>query len=100
MSRAAAQSDLFAPATPAPTPAAEPTDVPEDFIARQRETLRVMLAEAAAAQRLPWADYTQSAQAELRFDGLARWLPPAEGAALRAAFAAELDRLYAAEPPG
>ena len=51
----------------------------------------------SAAQRLPWADYTQSALAEMRFDGLARWLPDTEAAQLRAAYAEELDRLYAAE---
>jgi hypothetical protein len=35
--------------------------------------------------------------AELRFHSIARWLPGGEAAALRAAFEAEMARLWAAE---
>ncbi len=97
MSRSAEQTDLFATPAPAVSPDTLTEDIPADFIARQRATLLALLAEARAAQRLPWADYTQSALAEMRFDGLARWLPDTEAAQLRAAYAEELDRLYAAE---
>ena len=94
------QADLFAPAAPsAPSeaPAAPEHDVPPAFIEQQRAILLGMLDLARGAARLPWPDYTQSALAELRFEGLARWLPEPEATKLRAAFAAELDRLYAAE---
>ncbi|MFZ4410082.1 MAG: hypothetical protein ACOYOH_22240 [Paracraurococcus sp.] len=93
MRTTAEQDDLFAAAA-----AEAPVAAPADFIARQRAELDALLALARGAARLPWPDYTQSALAELRFDGLARWLPPAEAAEKSAAFAAELDRLYAAEP--
>ncbi len=89
-SRAAQQTELFA--EPLQDAAA-----PEEFVGRIRDELAALLRQARDAGRLPWADYTQSALAELRFDSLSNWLPAAEAAALRAAFARELDRLYAAE---
>ncbi|MBP0462408.1 hypothetical protein J5Y09_00665 [Roseomonas sp. PWR1] len=91
------QPDLFAVADAAEvaTLPADPDD--RDLLDLARRDLDAMLALARGAARLPWADYTQAAVAELRFDGLAGHLPEAEGAALRAAFAAELDRLYALE---
>jgi hypothetical protein len=98
--RAAAQFDLFAP--PGLPPAAAPLDDQDAgrgaLVDRMRQDLTAELARLRAATRLPWPDYTASALAELRFESLTRWLPAGEAEALRAAHAAELDRLYAAEP--
>jgi hypothetical protein len=92
MRKSAAQPDLFAAAE------AEPAmEVPEDFIAFQRAELHKMLAFARDAETFPWANYTKSALAEMRFDGLAHWLPAEEAQLLRDAYAKELDRLYALE---
>ena len=49
------------------------------------------------AATLPWPDLTKATLAELRFNSIAGWLPDEEAAALRAAFEAEMVRLYAAE---
>ena len=91
------QPDLFASVEAAEAPAALVPSDDADLIDLARRDLDALLALARGAARLPWADYTQAAVAELRFDGLTRHLPEAEGAALRDAFAAELDRLYALE---
>ncbi|MFN8982912.1 MAG: hypothetical protein ACK5X9_10350 [Alphaproteobacteria bacterium] len=72
-------------------------EVPEDFIAFQRAELHKMLAFARDAETFPWANSTKSALAEMRFDGLAHWLPAEEAQMLRDAYAKELDRLYALE---
>jgi hypothetical protein len=92
MRKSAAQPDLFAEAK-----VEAEMEVPEDFIARQRDELHTMLAFACNAEKFPWANYTNSTLAEMRFDGLAHWLPPEEAHALRDAYAKELDRLYALE---
>ena len=101
MHRTAAQPDLFGTAPPHSSPMpgdAPPEAVPAAYLARIRADAEALLARVTDAERLPWPDYTQSALAELRFEGLARWLPDAEAAPLRGAFARELDRLYALEP--
>lgn len=84
------QPDLFA----APSPV---HDVRQDplLICRARSEAGALLAMARGAARMPWRDHTESALAELRFESLLSWLPEAEAAPLRDAFAAELDRLYA-----
>ena len=51
---------------------------------------------AQDAERLPWP-ILGAIHAERRFISISRWLPEAEGAALRERFEAELARLYAAE---
>jgi hypothetical protein len=71
--------------------------LPADFVERIRRELRDTLATARRAERLPWADLTRATLAELRFNSIARWLPAEEAAELRAAFEAELVRLYEAE---
>jgi hypothetical protein len=93
----AQQTDLFA-AEPdrAGTRLAEP--VPEDFIQGIRTELHATLKRATDAANLPWRDYTQSALAEMRFESLCNWLPPAEAKTLWENFGEQLDRLYAAEP--
>jgi hypothetical protein len=88
------QPDLFGPAA-APVAEAMP-EVDEAFMASIRAELGALLAKAEGAERLPWRDFTASALAEIRFDGLLRWLPSEEAAPLAERFAAALDRLYAA----
>jgi hypothetical protein len=94
------QADLFASPRdlfdPVAAPVADEADRRE-LEAMARDEMAALLGRARGAARLPWADYTQATLAEMRFDGLARHVPADEGAALRAAFAAELDRLYALE---
>lgn len=68
---------------------------PSDFVARIRAELRDTLARARDAHALPWPDLTRTTLAEMRFHSVASWLPPDEARSLRAAFAAEMDRLYA-----
>ena len=84
-----AQADLFG--TTAPTPARPPADL----VAILRARLHATLATVQAAQSMPWPDKLSAVLAEnaFRFDKDA--LPPAEAAALWAAFDRELDRLYA-----
>ena len=96
MRHAPGQADLFAPA--AAEPATE-IEVDAAFIEDRRRELQALLDKARSAVRLPWKDVAQAWLAEMRFDGLLRWLPEAEAAPLRDAFAAELDRLYAREAP-
>lgn len=97
---AARQPDFFAPQDDLFDCAAGPEAEADrlELAARARAELAAMLERARGAARLPWADYTQATLAELRFDSLSRRLPEQDGAALREAFGAELDRLYALEP--
>jgi hypothetical protein len=93
------QLDLFGEAQPnleelLPTGFEPP---PADFVQRIRDELEATLALARGAVRLPWPDLTRATLAELRFHSIARWLPGGEAAALRAAFEAEMARLWAAE---
>jgi hypothetical protein len=97
MLRRETQPDLFAeapgqPAAPAPSP---PTVVNEEVAALLRERLHATLALMRRSERMPWPDALTVARVEngFRFDKDA--LPPEEGAALWAAFDAEMDRLYA-----
>lgn len=92
------QADLFAPPDLFDAAAsAEDEDDRLELMAMARAEMAALLERARGAARLPWSDYTQATLAEMRFDGLSRQVPPDEGEALRAAFAAELDRLYALE---
>lgn len=94
------QADLFATGSDLFDGAVAPEEDEADrleLMAMAREEMAALLDRARGAARLPWSDYTQATLAEMRFDGLSRRLPEEEGAALRAAFAAELDRLYALE---
>jgi hypothetical protein len=60
-----------------------------------RAKLNAMLAEARAAQSMPWPDVTASLYRTL-FPQMTFWLPEEEGAQLRLEFATELARLDAA----
>ncbi len=90
------QPDLFADqqgACEEGTPAAL-EQPPPDFIARIRDELEATLRTVCQAATLPWPDLTRATLAELRFHSIAGWLPDEEAAALRAAFEAEMARLY------
>ena len=80
------QTDLFgADAVPAYRP--DPDKV--------RSRLHKILAEARAAQKLPWEPTTVSLYRTI-FPQMTNWLPEDEGAQLRFAFEEELARLEAA----
>ncbi len=60
-----------------------------------REELSRILAEARAAQAMPW-DARRAALYRTIFPQMTNWLPEDEGAQLRFEFDAELERLKAA----
>jgi hypothetical protein len=60
-----------------------------------RSRLHKILAEARAAERLPWEPTTVSLYQTI-FPQMTQWLPADEGAQLRFQFEAELQRLKAA----
>jgi hypothetical protein len=86
LAKATEQTDLFAKAAP---PAYRPD--PDKVRAR----LHKILAEARAAQTLPWEPTTVSLYQTI-FPQMSNWLPEDEGAQLRFEFEAELERLKAA----
>ena len=87
-----AQPDLFAAEHSFGTDEPPPTD----FIQGIRDELLATLTRVQGAARLPWRDLTAATLAELRFESISNWLPQPEAEALRSAFAAEMERLYAA----
>lgn len=80
------QTDLFG-ADPVPAYRPDPEKV--------RSRLHKILAEARAAQKLPWEPTTVSLYRTI-FPQMTNWLPEDEGAQLRFEFAIELSRLEAA----
>ena len=80
------QPDLFG-AEPVPAYRPDPEKV--------RSRLHKILAEARAAQTLPWEPTTVSLYRTI-FPQMTNWLPEEEGAQLRFEFMAELERLKAA----
>jgi hypothetical protein len=80
------QPDLFG-AEPAPAYRPDPDKV--------RRRLEKILAEARAAQKLPWEPTTVSLYRTI-FPQMTNWLPEEEGAQLRFEFETELARLEAA----
>jgi hypothetical protein len=80
------QPDLFG-AEPAPAYRPDPDKV--------RRRLEKILAEARAAQKLPWEPTTFSLYRTI-FPQMTNWLPEEEGAQLRFEFETELARLEAA----
>jgi hypothetical protein len=91
------QPDLFARAADrlGAEHAALEAPPPEDFVARIRDELVSTLAHVREAAVMPWNDLTTATLAELRFNSIARWLPPNEADSLRNDFRVELRRLYA-----
>jgi hypothetical protein len=81
------QADLFGEDAVAPEYRADPDKV--------RARLYKILAEARAAQKLPW-EPTRVSLYRTIFPQMTNWLPEDEGAQLRFAFEAEMARLKAA----
>lgn len=81
------QSDLFDEDAPTPVYRADPDVV--------RAELYKILAEARAAQKLPWEPKTVSLYRTI-FPQMTNWLPEEEAAQLRFDFETELARLEAA----
>ena len=82
-----AQSDLSGEDSPTPEYRADPDTV--------RQELYKILAEARAAQTMPW-DAKRAAVYRTIFPQMTNWLPEEEGAQLRFEFETELARLEAA----
>jgi hypothetical protein len=81
------QADLSGEDSPTPVFRADPDTV--------RQELHVILAEARAAQTMPW-DAKRVLLYRTIFPQMTNWLPEEEGAQLRFEFEAELMRLKAA----
>ena len=81
------ENDLFAEDTPTPEYRADPDEV-------RAELLRI-LAEVRAADTLPW-EPRKALVYSTTFPQMTLWLPEEEGAQLRLAFEAEMERLKAA----
>jgi hypothetical protein len=82
-----AQSDLFEEDSPTPEYRPDPDSV--------RADLYKILAEARAAQSLPWEPRTVLLYRTI-FPQMTNWLPDEEGAQLRFEFETEIQRLEAA----
>ena len=82
------QMDLFAAAPASPAYRPDPEKV--------RSRLRRILAEARAAQAMPW-EPTRLGLYRIIFPDMTRYLPDGEAARWRAGFAAELERFGVAE---
>jgi len=83
-----AQADLFGDmAQPAPSYLPNPAEV--------RAKVLIVLAKAKAAPQVPWFAKEQALY-KVVFPQMTNWLPEDEARALRAEFAAELERLTAA----
>jgi hypothetical protein len=81
------QTDLFGEDSPTPVYRADPDAV--------RQELYKLLAEARAAQTMPW-DAKRVTLYQTIFPQMTNWLPAEEGAQLRFEFETELARLEAA----
>jgi hypothetical protein len=81
------QSDLFGEDSPTPDYRPDPDSV--------RAELYQILAEARAAQKLPWEPKTVLLYRTI-FPQMTNWLPDDEGAQLRFEFESEIARLEAA----
>ena len=81
------QADLFGEDSPTPVYRADPDTV--------RQELYKLLAEARAAQTMPW-DAKRATLYRTIFPQMTNWLPAEEGAQLRFEFETELARLQAA----
>jgi len=82
---AAPQADLFADEAPQPRKVI-------DFTSEARRRLLKVLAEARAADSLPWSE-REAGKWEILFPQMAEWLPGDEANQLCFEFAQELERL-------
>jgi hypothetical protein len=81
------QADLFGEDAPTPVFRADPDTV--------RQELHAILAQARAAQAMPW-DAKRAMLYRIIFPQMTNWLPEEEAAQLRFEFETELARLEAA----
>jgi hypothetical protein len=79
------QPDLFADQPPQPRKVM-------DFEAEARKRLLKMLAEAKAAEKLPWTP-RETETRRILFSQMSEWLPDDEGKQLWFEFAQEIERL-------
>lgn len=87
------QAELFAPPAPASPPAGGPKRPPytaEDI----REKMLAILAQARAADRMPWNPRKLHSH-KVMFPIMAEWFPKEEGDQMVLEFKAELERLEA-----
>jgi len=89
------QGDLFGQDGPDPSDDEFETPVYHADPDQVRAELHRILAEARAAQAMPWDD-KRAALYRTIFPQMTNWLPEEEGAQLRFAFMTELERLKAA----
>lgn len=66
-----------------------------DFQAEARKRLLKLIAEAKAAETLPWSE-RELQKWQILFPQMAEWLPDDEAGQLRFEFAAEIERLRSA----
>jgi hypothetical protein len=89
------QGDLFGQDQPDPSDEDHETPVYRADADEVRADLHRILAEARAAESIPWTSSTLSLYRTI-FPQMTKWLPEDEGAQLRFQFEAELARLEAA----
>jgi hypothetical protein len=89
------QGDLFGNDAGDDLPGDQPTPVYRADPDKVREDLYKILAEARAAQKMPWEPTRVSVYRTI-FPQMTNWLPEEEGAQLRFEFETELARLEAA----
>ena len=89
------QGDLFAGDQQDPSDEEFETPVYEADPGEVRAELHQILAEARAAETMPW-DASKVSLYRTIFPQMTNWLPEEEGAQLRFEFEAELERLKAA----
>ena len=89
------QQDLFETETQTELFDEQPTPVYRADPDKVRSRLHKILAEARAAQKLPWEPTTVSLYRTI-FPQMTNWLPDEEGAQLRFEFETEIARLEAA----
>jgi hypothetical protein len=68
----------------------------EDYMLEiRRPQIQELLKKVQDAKQFPWKNLTVATTEEMKFNGMARLFPKAEGIAYMEAFAAEIIRLYA-----
>ena len=72
-----------------------PAPKPVDHETRARAKLNRVLAQARAAEKMPW-DERNTRMWQTVFPQMANWLPPEEAEQLKLAFNREIERLKAA----
>jgi hypothetical protein len=87
------QTDLFA--THAAKPKLFDYVQPDYMLEIRRPQAQAMLKLVQEATIFPWPNLTIAMSEEMKFNGMVRLFPPAEGRALLEAYAKEIARVYA-----